>query len=117
MSVVTSYQVMEQVVASRLQGVLYRDEMDYLDSFQSGFRQGFGPKTAMVTLMDDLHQGLARGRASLQALSAAFDTSDHGILLGQLAELGIGGTTLWWFCFLLADKSQMLILEDTCLAP
>lgn len=30
------------------------DETDFLDSFQSGFRPGYGTDTALVTLMDDL---------------------------------------------------------------
>nr|GFC52549.1 hypothetical protein [Tanacetum cinerariifolium] len=110
--------VIERVVASQLQRVL--EEADYLDPFQSGFRPGFGTETALVALVDDLRRGLDRGSASLLVLldlSAAFDTIDHGVLLGRLAGLGLGGTVLRWFRSFLADRSQKVVLGDACSAP
>lgn len=50
-------------------------------------------------------------------LSGAFDTIDHGVLLGHLADLGIGDTVLQWFCSFLADRSQIVVLGDSCSAP
>lgn len=41
--------IVEQVVMQQLQRVL--DEANYLDLFQSGFRPGYGTKTALVTLL------------------------------------------------------------------
>ena len=110
--------VIERVVATQLQRVL--EEADYLDPFQSGFRPGFGTETALVALVDDLRRGMDRGSASLLVLldlSAAFDTIDHGVLLGRLAELGLGGTVLQWFRSFLADRSQKVVLGDACSAP
>ena len=51
-------------------------------------------ETALVALYDDLLREADRGKTSLLVLLdilAAFDTVDHGILLGRLSELGIGG--------------------------
>ena len=84
--------VVERVVADQLQALL--DETDALDPFQSGFRPRHGTETALVALCDDLLREADGGKVSLLVLldiSAAFDTIDHGILLGRLSELGIGG--------------------------
>lgn len=61
-----------------------------------------------------------KGSASLLVLvdrSAAFNIIDHGVLLGRLAGLGIGGTVLGiggtmlrWFRSFLADRSQKVVL-------
>lgn len=62
-----------------------------LDPFQADFRSGFGMETALVSLLDDLHQGPEGRSATLLILlehSVVFDTIDHGVLLGWLAMLG-----------------------------
>uniref|UniRef100_A0A803TE01 ribonuclease H n=1 Tax=Anolis carolinensis TaxID=28377 RepID=A0A803TE01_ANOCA len=110
--------VMERVVAAQLQAFLV--DADILDPAQSGFRPGHGTETALVALVDDLRRELDKGSVSLLVLldlSAAFDNVDHGILLGRLAGLGIGGTVLQWLRSFLEGRSQMMSLGDTCLAP
>ncbi|KAF7245513.1 putative RNA-directed DNA polymerase from transposon BS [Varanus komodoensis] len=99
--------VLERAVAGQLQALL--DETDYLDPFQSSFRPGYGPESALVALYDDLCREKDRGSASLLVLldlSAAFDTIDHGILLDRLAGLGVGGTALQWFRSYLNGRFQ-----------
>ena len=99
--------VVERVVADQLQAHL--DETDALDPFQSGFRPCHGTETALVALYDDLLREADRGKISLLVLldiSAAFDTVDHGILLGRLSELGIGGLALAWVCSFLEDHTR-----------
>ncbi|XP_067320839.1 uncharacterized protein [Anolis sagrei] len=110
--------VMESVVASQLQ-VFLRDT-DYLDPAQSGFRPGHGTETVLVALVDDLRRELDRGSVSLLVLldlSAAFDTVDHGILLGRLAEMGLGGTALQWLRSFLEGRTQKVLLGDSCSTP
>uniref|UniRef100_A0A803TWX8 Reverse transcriptase domain-containing protein n=1 Tax=Anolis carolinensis TaxID=28377 RepID=A0A803TWX8_ANOCA len=106
------------MVAAQLQAFL--DDTDFLDPAQSGFRPEHGTETALVALVDDLRWELYRGSVSLLVLldlSAAFDTVDHGILLGRLTGMGLGGTVLPWLCSFLEGQSQMVSLGDTCLAP
>uniref|UniRef100_A0A803TMK0 Reverse transcriptase domain-containing protein n=1 Tax=Anolis carolinensis TaxID=28377 RepID=A0A803TMK0_ANOCA len=113
--------VMERVVAAQLQAFL--EDTNFLDPPQSGFRPGHGTETALVTLVDDLHRELDRGSVSvlvlmvLLDLSAAFDTVDHGILLGRFAGMGFRGTVLQWLRSFLEGRSQTVSLGDTCSAP
>uniref|UniRef100_A0A803SRC4 Reverse transcriptase domain-containing protein n=1 Tax=Anolis carolinensis TaxID=28377 RepID=A0A803SRC4_ANOCA len=110
--------VLERVVASQLQGFL--DDTDFLDHSQSGFRPGHSTETALVALVDDLRRELDRGSVSLLVLldiSAAFDTIDHGILLGRLSGMGLGGTALQWLQSFLEGHSQLVKLGDTCSDP
>uniref|UniRef100_A0A803THC7 Reverse transcriptase domain-containing protein n=1 Tax=Anolis carolinensis TaxID=28377 RepID=A0A803THC7_ANOCA len=107
--------VVEHVVAAQLQV-----DTDFLDPAQSGFRPGHGTEAALVTLVDDLRRELDRGSVSLLVLldlSAAFDTVNHGILLGRHARMGLRGTFLQWLRSFLEGCSQMVSLGDTCLAP
>uniref|UniRef100_A0A803TBP9 Reverse transcriptase domain-containing protein n=1 Tax=Anolis carolinensis TaxID=28377 RepID=A0A803TBP9_ANOCA len=108
----------ERVVATQLQAFFV--ETDFLDLAQSGFRPGHGTETTLVALVDDLCRELDRGSVSLLVLldlSAAFDTVDHGILLGSLARMGLGGTVLLWLRSFLEGRSQMVSLGDTCSVP
>uniref|UniRef100_A0A803U146 Reverse transcriptase domain-containing protein n=1 Tax=Anolis carolinensis TaxID=28377 RepID=A0A803U146_ANOCA len=110
--------VLERVVASQLQGFL--DDINYLDQSQSGFRPGHGTETALVALVDDLCRELDRGNVTLLVLldiSVAFDTIDHGILLGRLSGMGLGGTVLSWLRSFLEGRSQMVKLGDACSDP
>ena len=80
-----------------------------MDPFQSGFRPHHDAEMALVVLLDDLLREADRGKTSLLVLldiSAAFDTVDHGILLGKLSELGIGGLALAWLRSFLEDHPQ-----------
>lgn len=67
-------------------------ETKYLDSFQSGFRPGFGIVSALVALTDDLLQGRDRELLLLLDLTVAFGTIGHCILLVCLFVLGVKGT-------------------------
>ena len=60
------------------------------------------------------------GKMSLLVLfniSAAFDTVHHGILLGRLSELVIGGLTLAWLQSFLEDCPQRVQLGESVSAP
>uniref|UniRef100_A0A803TSP9 Reverse transcriptase domain-containing protein n=1 Tax=Anolis carolinensis TaxID=28377 RepID=A0A803TSP9_ANOCA len=110
--------VLERVVATQLQEFL--DDTDFLDRSQSGFRPGHSTEMALVTLVDDLRRELDRGSVTLLVLldiSVAFDTIDHGILLGRLSGMGLGGTVLLWLRSFLEGRSQKVKLGDTCSDP
>ena len=75
-----------------------------------------GTEMALVALFDDLLREADRGKMSLFVLlniSAAFDTVDHGILLGRLSELGICGLSLAGLQSFLEDGPQRLQLGES----
>ena len=87
---------------------------------QSGFRPRHGTEMALVALYDDLLREADRGKISLLVLldiSVAFDTIDHGILLGRLSKLGIGGLVLAWLWSFLGDRPQRVQLGESVSAP
>ena len=68
----------------------------------------------------DLLREADRGKTSLLVLldiSVAFDTIDHGILLGRLSELGIGDLTLAWLRSFLEGRPQRVQLGENVSAP
>ena len=84
------------------------------------FRLRYGTETALVALMDDLLRETDGGSMSLLVLLnilAAFDTVDHGILLGRLSELGIGGLAVAWLRSFLEDHPQRVQLGENVSAP
>ena len=50
-------------------------------------------------------------------ISATFDTVDHGILLGRLSELGIGGLALAWLWSFLEGHPQRVQPGENVSAP
>ncbi len=71
-----------------------------LDANKSGFRRGHSTKTVLLSVTEALRIAKADSKSSvliLLALSAAFDTVNHQILLTTLSSLGITGIPLCWF--------------------
>lgn len=76
----------------------FLENMNSLDPFQSGFSSG--SELALVTLIHDFYHEWDRGNTALFLFlshSAAFDTTEHGILMDQLCGMRTGGTVQQWF--------------------
>ena len=71
-----------------------------LSDFQSAYRPHHSTKSALLKVTNDLLSAMDDGKISvlvLLDLSAAFDTTDHEILLHRLHNVfGFGDTVLSW---------------------
>ena len=76
----------------------YLDKDNLLPTFQSGFRKGHSTETLLVRLLSDIYGAIDRSQVILLALfavSTAFDTVDHDIILRRLStSFGLSGNFL-----------------------
>ena len=81
-----------------------------LEPFQSAYRKCHTTETALLRVVYDLLQASDSGHVSILSLlelSAAFDTTDHGILIKRLhTTFGRSGTVLDWFTSYLSFRTQ-----------
>ena len=71
------------------------DNNDLLDIFQSTYQQRHSTETALVHIQNEHLNSVDRKKGVLTVLldmSAAFDTVDHSMLIGQMHSIGIEGT-------------------------
>lgn len=74
----------------------------------------------MVFVVDDQRKDLDRENTSLLVLldlSIPFDTIRHGILWECLFNLGLDRLVLCWFYYSHLDRSQKVVLGNSCSSP
>ena len=80
--------------------------------FQSAYRACHSTETALVRVLNDLLTASDDGQVSLLTLldlSAAFDTTDHDILVHRLEHVfGIHNSALSFFRSYLTERKQMV---------
>ena len=86
--------LVERVIAQQLISHINNNKLD--NPHQSAYKPGNSTETALLSIKNEVHLSLACGKPTalvLLDLSAAFDTTDHNILLGYLKSwFGLGGT-------------------------
>jgi hypothetical protein len=88
---------------------------------QSAYRAAHSTETSFLKVLNDLLLAVEKGDAVILALldqSAAFDTTDHDILLDRLsARFGISGTALFWFTSYISDRRQSVSVSGFSSSP
>ena len=109
MSKITEKVVLQQLLA-------YLTEHNLICPSQSACNSHHSTETALLKITNDFLLALDSGNISLLTLldlSAAFDTTDHFILLNRLQHMyGISGTALSWFSSYLTNRTQSVIVDD-----
>ena len=87
--------LVERVVAKQLLEHIHVHSLD--NPYQSAYKTGHSTETALLSIKNEVHLSLSRGKPTaliLLDLSAAFDTIDHSTLL-QCLQTWFG--IAWWF--------------------
>ena len=98
--------ILEKVVLHKRLSHLQENNLS--NPFQSAYRAGHSTETVLLRIANDILSALDNDNISVLlflALSAAFDTTDHQILLSRLNSVfGIQSTALQWFQSYLSDS-------------
>ena len=102
--------ILEKVIYARLSKHI--ESFPSLSRFQSAYRKHHSTETALLRVQNDLNLAIERKHISaliLLDLSAAFDTTDHNILLNRLnTSFGISNSALSLLTSYLSDRSQSI---------
>ena len=87
---------------------------NYLDKFQSAYRQKHSPITALLDITDNIYKSLDESEITILVLldySKAFDCANHTLILAKLKSFGFHNTALKWVNSYLSDRSQKVFTE------
>ena len=111
--------ILEKVVLRQLPNHLLTNDLFYFH--QSAYRASHSTETALLKIVNDLLSAFDEDKVSLLSLldlSAAFDTTDHSILLSRLSySFGISDIILTWFTSYLTDRTQTIFVNGSKSLP
>ena len=111
--------IIEQVVAKRLRDNLSSNEL--WGKTQSAYRAFHSTETALLRVQNDIFSCMDKKKLMalvMLDLSAAFDTTDHNILLRRLeSRFGIKGVALQWIKSYLSQRKQSVKIGNSISDP
>ena len=108
----TVSKIFEKLIQKQL--VAYIDQ--YLSPFLCGYRKGYSPQTALVSLIEKWKISLDQKEfagALLMDLSKAFDTINHELLIAKLYAYGLSTEALKILHSYLTDRKQRIKINTT----
>ena len=105
--------VFERVAFEQLFQYFQENKLIYVSQY--GFRKDHSTESAVIELVDRLHNEIDKGETPFVVfidLSKAFDTLDHEIMLSKLESYGITNTALSWFRNYLTNRTQYVAYDD-----
>ena len=110
----------EKIMYNRLES--YIQSNNILINNQYGFRSAHSTYMAMLDMVNKVSESIDNHEVSIGIfidLSKAFDTLNHGVLLGKLEHYGIRGIPLLWFSDYLTNRKQCVCFNGavSCMRP
>ena len=106
----TISKIIERLALTRLRPQI--TESTNFNILQSAYRQRHLTETALLNILNDSYGHIDSGRSTLPValdLSAAFDTTEHSVLLTRLQKsFGVTGMVGNWITSYLTDRSQFM---------
>ena len=91
------------------------NENEIFNDKQFGFPAGHSTEHVIVKFIDQVSNAFDNNNFVLEifiALSKAFDTVDHNILLEKLSMYGVKGNNLKWFHSYLSNRKQYIEFQN-----
>ena len=110
--------IVERIIFDQL--YTFMEEAGILTKYQSAYREFHSTETALCKIHNDLVVASCSGRTSLLVLldlSAAFDTIDHDLLLGDLHSFGIRGDAYLLLQSYLTGRFQRVVIGQSLSQP
>lgn len=107
--------VFEKIMIDQLSS--YLENHNIIFCRQYGFRKGYGTEAAVVSVVNEICNGLDKGFSGVAGvffdLSKAFDLVDHSILIKKLEFFGIQGSTIKLIESYLHNRSQYVKIGNS----
>ena len=104
--------IIEKIVCIQMKSYLINN--NYLDKFQSAYRQKHSPITALLDITDNIYKSLDESEITILVLldySKTFDCANHTLILAKLKSFGFHNNALKWVRSYLSDRSQKVFTE------
>lgn len=85
----------------------YADDISLFNTFQYGFRSGYGTDSAILHLLEFVRSGFGRKFITLALfvdLRRAFECVPHDLILCQLVKIGASLALVKWFASFFKDR-------------
>ena len=121
---ITNFPFLSKVIETCVLSLMYsyllqNDLFPTIGTIQSAYRKDNSTETALLRITNDILQAIEKHEIIILVLldlSAAFDTSDHLVLLNRLHQrFGFRDLALQWLASYLADRKQSIHIRSVVL--
>ena len=104
--------IIEKIAAKQMKNYLINN--NFLDKFQSAYREKHSTTTALIDITDNIYKALDNSEITILVLldySKAFDCANHRLILAKLKALGFKISALKWIDSYLSNRSQQVVTD------
>ena len=104
--------IIEKLAAKQMK--TYLIENNFLDKFQSAYKEKHSTTTALVEITDHIFKAMDNSEITILVLldySKAFDCANHKLILAKLKSFGFNKSSLNWINSYLSNRSQQVVTD------